>query len=281
MKTWETVAIVGVGLIGGSIGLSLRRRNLAKRVVGIGRRQKSLDCALQRQAVTTATTDLSEGVKDAQIVIVCTPVDLIVDHAIQASHSCPHDAIITDAGSTKCRIVEQATAAMSAGVNFVGSHPMAGSEKHGPDSADSELFRDRVTVVTPVAETPQNVTDNVSQFWKSLGANVISMSPQQHDQAVAATSHVPHLVASALAAATAKEHLPVAATGWLDTTRVAAGNAELWEQILTDNQAQVLKSLDKFETVLGSLREALHHNHSEDLIQLLEVGKQTRDAVGS
>ncbi|HRX77777.1 MAG: prephenate dehydrogenase/arogenate dehydrogenase family protein [Planctomycetaceae bacterium] len=284
MQRWETVTIVGVGLIGASIGLALRKRQLATTVVGVGRRASSLRKARQIGAVTSTTTDLSRGVRDAHLVIICTPVERIATLALEASQHCQPDAIITDAGSTKLeivRLVETGLKSSSRQIAFVGSHPMAGSEKNGPEFGQANLFEGRVTVVTPSKQSKGDSVDEVERLWKLLGSKVVRMSPKDHDRSVAAISHMPHLVASAIAAATPPEELELASTGWLDTTRIASGDPELWRQILIQNRGGVLKSLDKFEKVLATFRQALERDQQEKLLQLLEAGKQRRDSLGN
>src|SRR5437763_1019905 len=153
MRTWNTVAIVGVGLIGGSIGLALRGRKLAQNVVGIGRRRESLDTALSRGCVTQLSTSIVEGVKQAELVVVCTPVESIAQHVSAAAAAAPAGCLITDAGSTKARLIADAEKALAAkfphNVPYVGSHPIAGSEHSGPDSAAADLFAGRFVVITP------------------------------------------------------------------------------------------------------------------------------------
>jgi prephenate dehydrogenase len=281
MKRWNTVAIVGVGLIGGSIGLALRKRGLAGRVIGIGRRTASLQKAKRRETVDTTTTNVERGVAEADVVVVCTPVSTIVDVVECAAEHSPESSVITDAGSTKGRIVERIEKSCAASLAFVGSHPLAGGEKHGPEHAREDLLDGRLVIVTPTDHTPAAALKTVETFWKSLGARVLRMSPQDHDAAVAEISHLPHLVASALAAMTAEEHLPLAASGWRDTTRVAAGDVELWEQIIDENRGHVLKSLDKFAKVLVELRAAVKSGDQARLVEILQAGKRARDAVGS
>jgi prephenate dehydrogenase len=281
MKRWNAVAIIGVGLIGGSIGLTLLRRGLADRVIGIGRRETSLAKARERGAVTETTIDLEAGVAHADLVVVCTPVTQIVEHVQRAAGACPPDACLTDAGSTKSSIVQALTDQLGKDVAFVGSHPLAGSEKTGPQSAREDLFRDKVAVITPVDQTPLGCVNAVEHFWSSLGATVVRMSPEAHDLAVAATSHLPHVVASALAATTPDRLLPLVSTGWRDTTRVAGGDPQLWLEILRDNRQHVLKSLDKFAKVLQSFGHALDQDDAEKLLDLLEAGKECRDALGN
>jgi len=141
-----------------------------------------------------------------------------------------------------------------------------------------DLFVDRVTIVTPREDSPEELVLRIEAFWQSLGSRVVRMAPDAHDAAVAAVSHTPHLVASALAAATPRQHLALAGTGWSDTTRVAAGDADLWQQILLQNRDHVLQTLDHFATILTAAREALAAQDANQLEHLLQTGKQTRDA---
>jgi prephenate dehydrogenase len=281
MKQWDTVAIIGVGLIGGSLGLALRQRALARTVVGIGRTASRLRIAEEIGAVSRATTDVAQGVADAELIVVCTPVSHVVDHVQQVSLACPAKALITDAGSTKGEICRSLAAGLPGRGTFVGSHPMAGSEKSGPEFSDPNLFEGCVTVVTPPDMFPENPVSEVEAFWQSLGARVVRMSPDEHDRAVAEISHLPHLLASALAATADPRDLVLAAKGWRDTTRVASGDVELWRQIFTENHRHVLQSLAKFEKVLSAFRQALEGNDSAELVRLLDAGKRNRDTLGS
>ncbi len=278
---WETLAIVGVGLIGGSIGLAARQRGLAKQVVGIGRRRSSLQIAKQTGAVTRTTTRLAAGVADADLVVVCTPVNQIADHVCEVADHCDPEALITDAGSTKAELVERIEGRVAKETRFVGSHPLAGAHQAGPRAARADLFEDRLVVVTPTQRSASADVTAIQQFWRQLGAIVTTMSVEEHDAALAATSHLPHIVASALANATPADVLGLVAGGWCDSTRIAAAKPELWVPILQQNRAHTLKALDKFAKVLASFRRALTDNDSARLQQLLEAGKQNRDAVGN
>jgi prephenate dehydrogenase len=281
MKHWDTVAIIGVGLIGGSIGLALRERKLAQNVVGIGRRAESLRKATDAGAVTRTTQNIAAGVRDAELVVVCTPVDSIAGHVREAAAACRAGALLTDAGSTKASIVRQLNGSLPRSVSFVGSHPLAGSEKVGCEHARANLIDGRTVVVTPTRKTSEQDVQRTADFWSALGASVLLMSPAAHDRALAATSHLPHMLAAALAHSTAHEDLPLTAGGWRDCTRIAAGDAELWTQILSDNRDNVLKAIGRFEKSLARFRSALERSDSKRLNALLKEAKQTRDVVGS
>jgi prephenate dehydrogenase len=280
-KRWDTVTIIGVGLIGGSIGMALRKRSLARNVVGVGRTEERLRIAHERGAVTSATTDLAYGVRDAELIVVCTPVSHVVDYVRKASKSCPPQTLITDAGSTKNEICKALSSGLDGNCAFVGGHPLAGSEKSGPEFAQDDLFEGRLTVITPATESDERHVLAIEQFWRELGSHVVRATPDGHDRAMAAVSHLPHVVASVLSAATGEEHLRFAATGWRDTTRVAAGDVELWSQILMDNRTHILKSLDKFAKLLAESRESLAVGNQTELLRLLDAGKRNRDSVGS
>ena len=286
MAEYDTVAIIGVGLIGGSIGLALRERRLAQNIVGIGRRQTSLDKARDVGAIDHGVTNLANGVAQAQLIIVATPVDSIAERVIQASAACPATSLITDAGSTKASIVAAADAGLAArrsGPRFVGSHPLAGDHRAGPEHARADLLEGRTVVITPTEHTRPAAVTEVSGFWQSLGANVVSMTPDKHDAALAVTSHLPHVAAVALAAATPTELLPLTAGGWRDTTRVAGGDPALWQAILTENRQHVLDALDLMGKTFSNLRESLAQGDNESLISILEKAakrKRDRDALG-
>jgi prephenate dehydrogenase len=287
------VAIIGVGLIGGSIGLALRERGLAEEVVGIGRRAASLERALERGAVDRTTTNLVLGVAEADLIVVATPVASIVDTVRAASGAAP-GAAITDAGSTKSEICRELRRAppleyLSPGEldrpgpappRFIGSHPIAGDHRTGPEHARANLFESRVVVVTPEDHTAPGLVERVKEFWESLGAEVVLLSPEEHDRALAATSHLPHLIAAALASATPEEWLRLAGGGWADTTRIAAGDPELWTQIFSQNRAAVLDALRRFEHRLATFDEALDEGDPATLTLRLQEAKRIRDALG-
>jgi prephenate dehydrogenase len=281
MKQLDTLAIVGVGLIGGSIGLAMRQRGLARHVVGIGRRTSSLRTARQMGAVTRTTLDLARGVARAELVIVCTPVGRIAADVRAAALACRAGALLTDVGSTKAEIVSALESGLPRQTRFVGSHPVAGGEKSGPAAATADLLVGRTVIVTPTAATRDDDYGAIAALWSSLGASVVRMTPAEHDRILAATSHLPHLAASALAATTPEDDLPLVASGWLDTTRVAAGDAELWRQILSSNRTHVLTALARYESALTSFRCALERGDEAKLFEILAEAKRRRDIPGN
>ena len=281
MKPGSTVAIVGVGLIGGSAGMAVRERLTKVRVIGIGRNRNRLNKALKVGAVDQITTSWEQGVADADLVIVCTPVGQIVNHVRKLAEFCKPGAVITDAGSTKQTIVRGLSKGLPAGISFVGSHPMAGSDKSGVQFADAALFEDRTVVVTPIAATSDSARKTVKRFWKRIGAKVIELKPAEHDRAVAMISHLPHVVSSVLSSGANDYQLKLAATGWKDTTRIAAADPDLWLQIFAENKNDVLRCIDSYMKKLDKFRQALETDNQRIMLRYLETGKQNRDALGS
>jgi prephenate dehydrogenase len=277
----HTLTIVGVGLIGGSIGQAVKRRGLAARVLGIGRHQASLDAALGRGAIDEAHLDLEIAARQSELIIFCTPVDAIANQVLAAAAVCPPGTLLTDAGSTKAAILRAVDGRLPGGIAFVGSHPLAGSEKRGPQHADPNLFEGRLTLVTPTAATDPAALERIIQLWKSLGSRVRVMDPDDHDQALALTSHLPHLVASAMAGILPPDFRELTASGFRDCTRIAAGDARIWTSIFIQNREAVLSALGLFTHRLADFQKALESADQAALAQLWSQAKQVRDALGS
>lgn len=281
MKRLGNVAIVGVGLIGGSIGLALRQRGLAENVIGIGRRQVTLRIARRVGAITHTTIDLAKGVADADLVIVCTSVGKIVGHVREAARHCREGTLITDAGSTKQTIVAALDEGLPRACRFLGGHPIAGSEKSGPSFAQADLFEGRVVILTPTKNTRAEDFDLLENFWQGLGSVVLQMSAEEHDRALAIASHLPHMAAAALANTLSEKYFRVSGTGILDATRVAASEPELWKQILLNNRENALAALEQFGANLSALHAAIRDRDEAELERFLTRAKKNRDALGS
>jgi prephenate dehydrogenase len=275
----STLALIGVGLIGGSVGLAARRRGIGTRVVGFDRDQLTLEQALERGILDEAAPSLAAAVREADLVMLCTPVDTIAAHVLTAASACRPGTLLTDVGSTKAAIVQDVQGRLPAGVYFVGSHPLAGSEKKGPGFARADLFDDRLVILTPDNSVGDNILSQMTAFWHSLGAFVRVMCPVEHDRALALTSHLPHLVASALAGVLPAEWTDLTATGFRDTTRVASGDPALWTAIFQSNREALLAALDRFEDQLNQYRLALNTTDRNKLVELLRQGKAARDSL--
>lgn len=261
MAAYQQVTIVGVGLIGGSIGLALKAKGLADRVVGAVRKEDRVAKVLACGVVDTATTDLAKAVADANVVVVCTPVATIAETVREVAKHCPSAALVIDAGSTKANIANDLAEMPSPA--FVGCHPLAGHHATGPEAATATLFKAKTAVVTPLETTSSEAVDRAEAFWRALGASVLRMTPEEHDKAVAYTSHMPHSVATILAATDfsfSKDNSFSELEDWKRTTRIAAGSPSLWLQILLDNSSAAREALGKFGDELDKTTKAVVAN---------------------
>ena len=271
--------IVGVGLLGGSIALASRRRGIAERVVGFGRRADVLEQARNEGMLDEVSLRLPEAAARSDLIVFCTPVDCIADQVLEAGAHCRPGTLLTDVGSTKASIVRAVRGRLPAGVEFVGCHPLAGSEKHGPTHARADLLDGKLVIVTPDAGSSDNALSRIRAFWTDIGARVRVMDAEEHDCALALTSHLPHLLSSALAGIVTPELYELTASGFRDTTRLAAGHPTLWSAIFRDNQAHLLRALDRLEDRLRQFRTALEQGDAAALEALLEQAKKVRDEL--
>lgn len=261
--------------------MALRRRGLVRKVVGVCHSEAGREASLAKGAVDEALLDLEAAVAEADLVVCCGPVALLPEHLGRAAAAAGEGALLTDVGSTKARLVEAVPGRFPRNVRFVGGHPLAGGEKTGVAAARDDLFENRLVVLTPTEASAEADVARLERFWEAVGARTLRMDPHQHDVAVASTSHVPHLVAAALAAALPERLFPLAARGFLDTTRIAAGSPELWLQIVFDNREPILAAMEPVLECLEAFRAALAAKDPQRLVDLLALAKQHRDALGS
>ena len=269
----STVTIVGVGLIGGSFGLALKRRMLAEHVIGAGRSMASLERALEAGVIDEIATDLREAVSRSCFVFLAAPTRAICRIVEEVADSVLHGPTVTDAGSTKELIVEVAERCWRDPVTFVGSHPIAGSEKSGVQHATPDLFDRKVVAITPTDRTSREAVQKVVAVWHALGASTIEISPGQHDRIVARTSHVPHLIATLLVALVhdidSGAARDLAGTGLRDSTRLAKSSAEMWCDICLTNSGNITESLGKFRELLDQTSECLDRHDEKRLFEFL------------
>ena len=273
----ETVAIVGVGLIGGSLAAALRLRTAAKQVIGVGRDISRLEAACQAGLIDEGSTDLAEVARRATLFVFCTPVDKVAEgvRTALAGLSSRSSILLTDAGSVKGPICAE----LSDVPNFLGAHPIAGSHRQGFEAADANLFEGKLCVLTPQASASASDLARLERFWQSVGMKTVTMTPDDHDAALAVTSHLPHVVAASLAATLTPENRPLTGTGFRDTTRVAAGDPTLWTGILLNNAAHIIDGIEMMQQRLESFRTAIKLKNADVLKQLLEHGRVTRESI--
>lgn len=276
---FETLVVVGVGLLGGSVALAARQRGIVRRVIGVGRTAPRLEQAREARVLDDVSTDLVAAAAQADLLIFATPVNLIVAGVCEVAAACRSGTLITDVGSTKAHLCRELSAGLPNSATFIGSHPLAGSEKQGWEYSRADLFDGRVCVVTPTETSRRDEVSRLTAFWQAIGMSVVEMPPEAHDRALAQTSHVPHVVASALARTLADENHSLAATGFADTTRIAAGDPNVWVPILLDNRDAVLRSLDDFSSQIEAFREALSRGDADQIRRLWEQGKAIREQL--
>jgi prephenate dehydrogenase len=279
------LAIVGLGLLGGSVAKAARVESLAREIVGIGRSPGSLAPALSEGAVDRVTTDLREGLAGADMVVLATPVATLERQMPAVWEAALPQALITDVGSTKAAIVRVAeTLNVGRPLDFVGSHPMAGSNLSGFGVARADLFRGATVILTPTDRTAPDAVKRVTEFWEAAGGRVVTMEPATHDRAVAAISHLPHLVADALVAAVARmdpQFFDVAARGFKDTTRIAASSPTVWREIFEANREALAEAVAAFRTSLDDLERVLRSGDAPRIETELERIRVIRETLGS
>jgi prephenate dehydrogenase len=278
-------AIIGVGLIGGSLGMILRRKGLASSVVGVGRRVENLKAAVELGAIDRYVVDPKEGVKDADLVVLATPVDTYDRHLKEWASCLKPGTIVTDVGSVKGRLVEQAEEAMPVGVHFVGAHPIAGKEKTGVAAGSDQLFAGARCILTPTKTTNQQALEQVRIMWQETGSIVLTMDPHLHDKILGAVSHLPHVAAFALINALVDIRAQVPSLdlaghsggGLRDTTRIAASSPEMWRDIFLWNRDNLVAFIEAYERSLGQLKQLIRAGDAAGIEKELERAKQERE----
>lgn len=278
-ELFRRVAIVGVGFMGASLGLAIKKKGLAREVIGIGRQETSLREATDLGAIDEGTMDFAKGMVGADLIVLATPVNTIIELIEVLGKDHKRGCIVTDLGSTKTAIVERAEKVLHHSVLFVGSHPLVGSEKRGPANANAALYEGASCVMTPTDKTNRLAREKIKQFWTQLGSNVKLMTPQEHDQVLAYISHLPHLAAYAMMKAIPENFLEHAPQGLKDTTRIAASDPQVWKDIALSNHKPLLKALDETVKVLAAMRRAIVARDQEVLVDIFKQSKEKREKM--
>lgn len=281
---FQKVALIGIGLLGGSLGLAIKKKKIAGRVVGYVRRGASVADCQTRNVVDEATQNLSVAVKDADLVILCTPISQMRSLTEQMKQVLKAGALVTDVGSVKggiCAELEISLAETKA--LFVGSHPMAGAEKIGVEGSRDDLFEKAVVVITPTPQSNPAAVAKLEAFWQALGSRLMKMSPETHDDLVSRSSHLPHVVAAELACyvlspAHPKEQAMLCANGFKDTTRIASGSPEMWRDISLANRKNLSRVLGVFLEDLEEFKIALDQGNESAVQEFFENAKLRRDS---
>jgi cyclohexadieny/prephenate dehydrogenase len=283
---FERVALIGIGLIGSSLSHALRRRGLARQIVCTAQSEKSRDTALRLGLVSSAYGTPAEAARDADLVILCTPVGGYGEIARDMASALKPGAIVTDVGSVKGAVVRDVGPHVPKGVHFIPGHPIAGTEHSGPEAGFAELFDGRWCVLTPPPGTDRGAVDRLAALWRACGSHVEVMDAEHHDLVLAITSHVPHLIAynivntaAHLGRVTDREVIKFSAGGFRDFTRIAASDPIMWRDVFLNNKEAVLEMLGRFSEDLTALQRAIRYGDGETLFKLFAEARAVRKGI--
>jgi cyclohexadieny/prephenate dehydrogenase len=283
---FDKIALIGIGLIGGSIALEARKRGLARSIVAATRRQETADKANELKLADHCGTDLAAAVKDADLVIVCTPVGACGPAAQAIASALKPGCIVSDVGSVKQTVISDMAPHLPKHVHFVPAHPVAGTEHSGPEAALLDLFQGRWCILTPLPESDAKAVDRLQAFWEALGSNVNRLDPAHHDRVLAITSHLPHLIAYTIVGTADdlgghlnSEVLKYSAGGFRDFTRIAASDPTMWRDVFMNNREAVLEVLQRFQEDLFYLQRAIRWGEGDKLFDLFTRTREIRRAL--
>lgn len=280
---FQQMTIIGVGLIGGSLARAARVKNLCTQFVGYGRDETHLRQGVELGVIDRYETDIAAAVRDADVVVIAAPVGAMHSIFSQIKGHLRADAVVTDVGSSKQSVVDDAMAALGElPEGLVPGHPIAGTEKSGVTASFAELFENRCTILTPTERSASWAIDKLTKLWKGVGAEVVCMDAPHHDEVLAATSHIPHVLAFALVDTLGrmqehKEIFKYAAGGFRDFTRIASSDPDMWRDICLHNSEAIVHVLDLFRKELDALEEAIENKDSDGIKTILQRAKQLRD----
>jgi len=279
MRAEPCISILGLGLMGASLALALRKRGYAGRLAAYARKADTRREALERGIVDAAYNQPSAAAEEAGLVVLCAPIRACADLAVEIAPALNSGALVTDVGSTKGWICRQMAERLPAGT-FVGSHPIAGSEKQGLQAASADLYEGALTVVTSLPGVPEEALERVANLWESAGARTCRMAPDDHDRLLARTSHLPHVAAAALARAIGRDRAgevgAFCGTGFYDSTRVASGSIDMWNDILRTNAPAVAEELRAFKTEVEQVYDDLQAGRFAEVAAFLERARDAR-----
>ena len=281
----DKFAVVGVGLIGGSLALALKQAGAVGHVVGIGRGLPNLETASRLGVVDSYTQDIAAGVADADVVFLATPVQALGALAKQAMPHLKSGAILTDGGSVKQAVIDAIEPHLRDDVHFVPGHPIAGTENSGAEAAFATLYCDRRCILTPTEKTDATALDSMRSMWQLAGSQVVIMDVEKHDRVLAAISHLPHMVAYALVNAVGsydrynENILEYSAGGFRDFTRIASSDPTMWRDIALTNREALVEMMEQFETFFAELKEDVATGSAERLFEFFRRSKKSRDEI--
>lgn len=276
MKLFNRVAIVGVGLIGGSLGLAIKEKGIARKVIGICHRRKTIGEAIRRRAIDEGYLDLRK-IKDADLIILAAPVKEIINILPKLPGLISRDCLVIDVGSTKAEIMNTAK---ENGINFIGCHPLAGMEKKGVENAKSAIFKDSLCLLVPLENTSDEALGKIQRFWRALGARIKVIDARSHDRILAFVSHLPHAVVFSLIDSICLKFAPFSASGLRDTTRIGSSDPFLWRDIFLTNRQELLYAIKNFKNSLARLELLIKNNQPGKLAAYLQKARAKHNEFG-
>lgn len=276
MKGLGQITVLGLGLLGGSISLAVLRSFTGVKVVGYSHRPSTRDKARQLAVAGEVVDDICQSVSDSDLVILATPLCTFENIFTEIAEALPNGCIVTDVGSTKELPHRWAEKMLPGSVHYVGSHPIAGSEQRGVEYARDDLFDQAMCILTATEKTNRRAVQILKRFWSELGCFVKIMTPAEHDRIFANVSHLPHMIAAALINANSSEDLKFAGKGFMDTSRIASGPANIWADVLLTNAKNASKGIDKVITELKKLQNAIKSENKREIEKLLDIARNKR-----
>lgn len=283
---FKRVAIIGLGLIGSSVCHAMKRGGLADHVVGFSATQKTRARALELGFLDSVVASAAEAARDADLIILCTPVGALAEIAAEIEPNLKVGAIVTDAGSVKNAVVRDVGPFIPDGVHFIPGHPIAGTEQSGPDAGFAELFDGRWCILTPVPGTDREAVAKLAAFWEGCGSRVDFMEPKHHDLVLAITSHLPHLIAynivgtaDDMETVTRSEVIKYSAGGFRDFTRLAASDPTMWRDVCLNNKDAILEMLGRFSEDLSALQRSIRWGDGDGLFELFTRTRAVRRSI--
>ncbi len=280
---FNRVTILGLGLIGASFALALRKYKLCNQITGYGRSPENLQKAKEKAIIDSFELDPAKACDSSDLVLFATPVGSFIDIAKRIRSSLNRGAIVTDVGSVKGKLVSDLEALMPEGVCFVGGHPIAGSDRSGISTAEADIFNGAKCIITPTDKTDKNALEKVIALWKALGSIVKQINPDEHDRIYASVSHLPHLIAYLIVNTVAdidSSYLKFSGQGFIDTTRIASSSPELWRDICILNKENLLESIEIFKSNLDRASQYLRAYDSESLERDFKKARALREGIG-
>lgn len=279
MTPFKRVTIIGVGLMGGSFALGLRNGKLAREVIGFGRNKQKLEIAKKKGVIDDYTLDIKHAVQSSDLILISTPVGSINHILDDIETYCKCETIVMDVGSTKRDIVSCAQKIFSDHIKFVGAHPLAGSDNSGVCAAKGDLYSGKKCIITPVKSTDSDALRKMKNVWRALGSSVFLMQPSEHDNIVAQTSHLPHIIAASLVRVLAKNKSKFIASGFKDTTRIAKSEPNMWADICIANKKAITREIDAYLVDLKKWKRDINILDRKKLVKVFEQIKIKREKL--